>query len=83
MHTKGRNQMSDTWFAVEDNNGKKIFSMDEVKVTFKKDPQVGRVWTMSYAQLADLQVAIKAHLAMNEPAYRRPDRKFDTGNRRS
>ncbi len=64
MHTKGQNQMSATWFAVEDNNGKKILSMDQVTVTFKKDPQVGRVWTMSYAQLADLQVAIQAHLAM-------------------
>ncbi|MDQ0823337.1 hypothetical protein QFZ79_001082 [Arthrobacter sp. V4I6] len=65
MHTKGKNQMSDIWFAVEDNNGKKILSMDQVKVTFKKDPRVGRVWIMSYAQLADLQVAIEAHLAMN------------------
>lgn len=65
MHIKEKNQMSNTWFAVEDNNGKKILSMDEVKVTFKKDPQVGRVWTMTYAQLADLQAAIKAHLAMN------------------
>jgi hypothetical protein len=57
--------MSDTWFAVEDNNNGKLFSMDEVKVSFKKDPQVGRVWTMSYAQLADLQSAIETYLARN------------------
>ncbi|WP_156507498.1 hypothetical protein [Arthrobacter sp. OY3WO11] len=57
--------MSDTWFAVEDNNGK-LFSVDEVKVSFKKDPQVGRVWTMSYAQLADLQSAIETYLARND-----------------
>lgn len=56
--------MNGTWFAVEDNDGK-MFSVDEVKVSFKKDPQVGRVWTMSYAQLADLQSAIEAYLALN------------------
>jgi hypothetical protein len=57
--------MSDTWFAVEDNNNGKLFSVDEVKVSFRKDPQVGRVWTMSYAQLAELQSAIETYLARN------------------
>ncbi|MDQ0925658.1 hypothetical protein QF038_004166 [Pseudarthrobacter sp. W1I19] len=56
--------MSDTWFTVEDNNGR-IFSVDEVRVSFRKDPQVGRVWTMSHLQLADLQKAIEAYQAMN------------------
>ncbi|MDQ0923428.1 hypothetical protein QF038_001936 [Pseudarthrobacter sp. W1I19] len=56
--------MSDTWFTVETND-KKIFSMDEVKVSFRKDPQVGRVWSMSQAQLADLQSAIDAYSGMN------------------
>jgi hypothetical protein len=56
--------MSDTWFAVEDNNGR-LFSGDEVKVTFKKDPRVGRAWTMSHVQLADLQNAIEAYRATN------------------
>jgi hypothetical protein len=59
-----KNHMSDTWFTVEDNNGK-LFSVDEVKVSFNKDPHAGRVWTMSYAQLNDLQSAIEAYLAMN------------------
>ena len=57
--------MSDTWFAVEDNNHDKLFSMDEVKVSFRKDPQVARVWTMSQAQLSDLQSTIETYLAMN------------------
>jgi hypothetical protein len=61
---KEKTQMSDTWFAVEDNNGQ-LFSVDEVKVSFRKDPQVGRVWTMSYAQLADLQSAIETYLGRN------------------
>lgn len=52
--------MSDTWFIVEDNNDK-LFSADEVKISFNKDPQVGRVWTMSHLQLADLQSAIEAY----------------------
>ncbi|MGO4188496.1 hypothetical protein [Pseudarthrobacter sp. TAF60_1] len=56
--------MSDTWFAVEDNNGK-LFSVDEVKISFRKDPQVASVWTMSQAQLSDLQSAIETYLAMN------------------
>ncbi|WP_181038663.1 hypothetical protein [Arthrobacter sp. ZGTC131] len=56
--------MSDRWFAVEDNNGR-LFSVDEVKVTFKKDPRVGRVWTMSQVQLAELQNAIEAYRTMN------------------
>lgn len=57
--------MSDTWFTIEENKNGKLFSVDEVRVSFKKDPQVGRVWTMSYAQLADLQNAIKAYMARN------------------
>jgi hypothetical protein len=56
--------MSDTWFTVEDNDGR-IFSVDEVRVSFGKNPRVGRVWTMSRVQLADLQSAIEAYQAMN------------------
>lgn len=57
--------MRDTWFTVEDNNGK-IFSTDQVKVTFRKDPEVGRLWTMSHAQLVGLRSAIDAYSGMTE-----------------
>ncbi|WP_354188792.1 hypothetical protein [Arthrobacter sp. UYCu712] len=63
--TKEKNQMRDTWFTVEDNN-RKIFSTDQVQVTFRKDPEVGRLWTMSHAQLAGLQSAIVAYFGMAE-----------------
>lgn len=52
--------MTGTWFAVENNN-EQLFSVDEVKVSFRKDPHIARVWTMSYTQLSDLQSAIEAH----------------------
>lgn len=53
--------MTNRWFTIEDNKGK-LFSADEVKISFEKDPHVGRMWTMSYAQLVDLQSAIEAYL---------------------
>jgi hypothetical protein len=53
--------MNGTWFAIHD-NADKIFSADEVRISFNKDPRVGRVWVMSYAQLADLQNTIANHL---------------------
>lgn len=49
--------MKDRWFDIHDNAGK-IFTDDEVRISFNKDPLVGRVWVMSYAQLAELQHAI-------------------------
>jgi hypothetical protein len=54
--------MADTCFSVEENDAK-VLSVDEVKVSFRKDPRVGRVWTMTHAQLADLQGAIEAYWA--------------------
>lgn len=53
--------MSDILFAVQD-NPHKIFSTEDVKVSFYKDPKVGRVWVMSHAQLTDLHFAIEAYL---------------------
>jgi hypothetical protein len=52
--------MSGTWFAVE-HNDEQLFSVDEVKVSFRKDPHISRVWTMSHTQLSDLQSAIEAY----------------------
>lgn len=52
--------MSDTFFTVEDNHSK-LFAADEVRLAFRKDPLVGRVWIMSYTQLIDLQTAIEAY----------------------
>ena len=53
--------MSDIWFAVQD-NPHKIFSTEDVKVSFYKDPKVGRVWVMSHSQLTDLHFAIETYL---------------------
>lgn len=53
--------MKDRWFDIHDNAGK-IFTDDEVRISFNKDPLVGRVWVMSYAQLAELQHAIASPL---------------------
>lgn len=52
-------------FVVEDNPNK-IFSTDDVKVSFRKEPAVGRVWTMSYEQLADLKEVIATFLAAKQ-----------------
>lgn len=53
--------MSDISFDIQDNTAK-IFSADEVRISFNKDPRVGRVWVMSYAQLSDLQSTITTFL---------------------
>ncbi len=53
--------MSDAHFVVEDNHSKPL-SLDEVRISFLKDPLVGRVWTMSYEHLFELQTAITAHM---------------------
>lgn len=57
--------MKQTWFAVEDNLNK-TFSIDDVKVSFYKDPKVGRVWMMSHSQLADLHFAIEKYLTSKQ-----------------
>lgn len=57
--------MSDVWFSVED-NPRTIFSEEDVKISFYKNPTVGRVWVMSHSQLANLQSAIAAYLTANE-----------------
>ncbi len=53
--------MPHTHFAVEDNPDK-LFSLDDVKLSFHKDPHVGRVWAMSHEQLIDLKTAITTYL---------------------
>lgn len=53
--------MSDSWFAVQE-NAHKLFSTEDVKVSFYKDPKAGRVWVMSHSQLTDLHFAIEAYL---------------------
>lgn len=54
--------MADNKFTVADNEDQ-MFSTDEIKIVFQKDPHVGRVWTMSYDQLVDLQTSIATFLA--------------------
>ncbi|KRE65451.1 MULTISPECIES: hypothetical protein [Micrococcaceae] len=54
--------MSATQFTVKDNPSK-LYSTEEVTVSFFKDPKVGRIWVMSRSELADLQAAIEAYLA--------------------
>jgi hypothetical protein len=53
--------MSATQFTVKDNPNK-LYSTEEVTVSFCKDPKVGRVWVMSRSELAELQAAIEAYL---------------------
>lgn len=54
--------MADNKFTVED-NPERLFSTDEVKITFQKDPHVGRVWTMTYQELVDLQTSVQTFIA--------------------
>lgn len=83
--TKEHNtKMSDTWFTVED-NPRNIFSGEDVKVSFYKDPKVGRVWVMSHSQLADLYSAIEAYKEASNgrgtgrPAATSPDTQIYSG----
>lgn len=56
-----KEEMNGCHFQVEDNPDK-IFSTDDVRITFRKDARVSRVWTMSDEELAELQTAITSFL---------------------
>lgn len=59
------NEMHCSHFVIEDNRDP-LFSAEEVKVSFRKDPHVSRIWTMSSEQLEDLQAAIGRYQATKQ-----------------